>query len=91
MLLACSVHGSSPSCESVLDAFCTIDLSLSPNLTPTDIFAAWVTVFSTHMRFMYTDDGQYSVSIGSIYPLGYTAAKITCRFRRWPLSYWRIP
>ncbi len=67
----CSVHSSSPSCESVLDAFRSIDPSLSPNSTSTDLFASWVTIFSTHMRFTYTNDSQYSISIGSIYPHGY--------------------
>jgi hypothetical protein len=67
----CSVHSSSPSCESVLDAFRSIDPSLSPNSTSTDLFASWVTIFSTHMRFTYTKDGQYSISIGPIYPQGY--------------------
>jgi hypothetical protein len=67
----CSVHSSSPSCESVLDAFRSIDPSLSPNSTSTDLFASWVTLFSTHVRFTYTNDSQYLISIGSIYPQGY--------------------
>ena len=68
----CSVHSSSPSCGSVLDAFRSIDPSLSaPNSNSTDLFASWVTPLSTHVRFIYTNDSQYLVSIGSIYPQGY--------------------
>ena len=67
----CSVHSSSPSCESVLDAFRSIDPSLSPNTTSTDLFASWITLFSTHVRFIYTNNSQYLISIGSIYPQGY--------------------
>jgi hypothetical protein len=67
----CSVHSSSPSCESVLDAFRSIDPSLSPNSTSPDLFASWVTLLSTHVRFTYTNDSQYLISIGSIYPQGY--------------------
>jgi hypothetical protein len=64
----CCVHSTSPSCESVLGAFRSIDPSLS---TSTDLFASWVTLFSTHLRVTYTNDSQYLVSIGSIYPQGY--------------------
>ena len=64
----CSVHSSSPSCKSVLDAFRSIDPSLS---TSTDLFASWVTLFSTHLRFTYTNNGKYSISAGSIFPQGY--------------------
>jgi hypothetical protein len=67
----CNVHSSSPSCESVLDVFRSIDPSLSPNSTSTDLFASWVTLLSTHVRFTYTNDSQYLISIGSIYPQGY--------------------
>ena len=64
----CSVHSTSPSCESVLGAFRSIDPSLS---TSTDLFASWVTLLSTHLRFTYTNDSQYLISIGSIYTQGY--------------------
>ena len=64
----CSVQSTSPSCESVLDAFRSIDPSLS---TSTDLFASWVTLLSTHLRFTYTNDSQYLITIGSIYPQGY--------------------
>jgi hypothetical protein len=64
----CSVHSSSPSCESVLDAFRSIDPSLSSS---TDLFASWVTLLSTHLRFTYANDSKYLVSAGSIYPQGY--------------------
>jgi len=67
----CSVHSSSPPCQGVLDAFRSIDPSLTPNTNSTDLFVSWVTVFSTHVRFTYTNDSQYSISIGSIYPQGY--------------------
>jgi hypothetical protein len=67
----CGVHSSSPSCESVLDAFRSIDPSLSTNPTSTDLFASWDTILSTHMRFTYINDSQYSISSGSIYPQGY--------------------
>jgi hypothetical protein len=64
----CSVHSYSPSCGSVLDAFRSIDPSLS---TSTNLFASWATLLSTHLRFTYTNDSQYLISIGSIYPQGY--------------------
>jgi len=64
----CSVRSSSPSCESVLDAFRSIDPSLS---TSTDLFASWVTLLSTHLRLTYTSDSKYLISTGSIYPQGY--------------------
>ena len=67
----CSVHSSSPSCESVLGAFRSIDPSLSTNSTSTDLFASWFTLLSTHVRFTYTNDSQFLISIGSIYPQGY--------------------
>ena len=65
----CSVRSSSPSCKSVLDAFHAIDPSLSPN-SP-DLFASWITLLSTHVRFAYTNGTQYLIYIGSIYPEGY--------------------
>ena len=64
----CSVHSTFPPCENVLDAFRSIDPSLS---TSTDVFASWVTVLSTHLRFTYTNDSKYLISVGSIYPQGY--------------------
>jgi hypothetical protein len=64
----CSVHSSSPSCKSVLDAFRSIDPSLS---TSTDLFASWETLLSTHLRFTHTNDSKYLISAGSIYPQGY--------------------
>jgi hypothetical protein len=64
----CNVHSYSPSCGSVLDAFRSIDPSLS---TSTDLFASWVSPLSSHVRFTYTNDSQYLISIGSIYPQGY--------------------
>jgi hypothetical protein len=68
----CSVHSTSPSCKSVLDAFRSIDpSSLSPTSTSTDLFASWVTLFSTHIRFTYTNSSNYLISAGSIYPQGY--------------------
>ena len=67
----CNVHSSSPSCESVLDTFRSVDPSLSPNSNSTDLFASWATIFSTHIRFTYTNDSQYLISVGSIYPQGY--------------------
>jgi hypothetical protein len=62
----CGVYSSSPSCGSVLDAFRTIDPSLS-----TDLFASWNTVLSTHARFTYTNASHYLIYIGTIYPEGY--------------------
>jgi len=67
----CSVHSSSPSCHGVLDAFRTIDPSLTPNSNSTDLFASWVTLLSTHIRFKHANDSQYLISTGSIYPKGY--------------------
>ena len=67
----CSVRSTSSPCKSVLDAFYAIDPSLSANSTSADLFASWITVLSTHVRFTYTNAGQYLLSIGSIYPEGY--------------------
>jgi hypothetical protein len=70
----CSVQSTSPSCKSVLDAFRSVDPSLSPNSTSTDLFASWITLFSTHIRFTYTTTNNshyYLISAGSIYPQGY--------------------
>ena len=68
----CGVHSTSPSCKSVLDAFRSIDpSSLSPTSTSNDLFASWATLFSTHIRFTYTNNNQYLISAGSIYPQGY--------------------
>jgi hypothetical protein len=68
----CSVHSTSPSCKSVLDAFRSFDpSSLSPKSTSTDLFASWVTQFSTHIRFACTNSSNYLISAGTIYPQGY--------------------
>lgn len=72
----CSVRSTSPSCKCVLEAFRSIDPSLSPKSTSNDLFAPWVTLFSTHIRFTYNttdNDGHryYLISAGSIYPQGY--------------------
>lgn len=68
----CSVHSTSPSCKSVLDAFRSIDpSSLSPKSTSTDLFASRVTLISTHIRFTCANDSNYLISAGSIYPQGY--------------------
>jgi len=67
----CSVRSSSPSCKTVLDAFRSIDPSLSPNSTSADLFASWDTIISTHIRFTHINDSQYLISAGSIYPQGY--------------------
>ena len=66
--------------QSVLNAFRSINLSVSPNLTSTGPFCPLVSEFSTHTHFTYTNDSQYSVSIG-FHPQGY--GKIPRRFRRW--------
>jgi hypothetical protein len=59
----CSVHSSSPSCQSVLDAFCSIDPSLSPNSNSIDLFASRVTLLSTHVRFTYSNNSQYRIDL----------------------------
>jgi hypothetical protein len=69
--MLCSVHSSSPLCQNVLDAFRSIDPSLSTKSISHDLFASWITVFSTHIRFTFANDNQYSVSVGTIYPQGY--------------------
>jgi hypothetical protein len=63
------VRSSSPSRESILDAFRAIDPTLSSDST--DLFASWNTVLSTHARFTYTNASQYLIYIGTIYPEGY--------------------
>ncbi len=71
--MLCSVHSSSPSCQRVLDAF----RSLSPNSTShhDDPFASWITVFSTHICFTYTNDSQY----GTRFLLGRSTHKATAK------------
>jgi hypothetical protein len=68
-LVLCSVHSTSPSCESVLNDFRTLNNSFSPNTT--DLFAYWRTVLTTHVQFTHRYASQYLVSIGTIYPEGY--------------------
>lgn len=65
----CSVNSPSPSCQSVLDDFRSVDKSLSSDST--DLFVSWDTPFSTHLRFTHTNGSQYSISVGTIYPEGY--------------------
>jgi hypothetical protein len=67
----CSVRSSSPTCGSVLDAFRSIDPTLSSNSSSNDLFVSWDTVYSTHIRFTYTNDSQYLIYVGSIYAEGY--------------------
>jgi hypothetical protein len=68
-LVLCTMHSTSPSCESVLDDFRAVNNSLSPNTT--DLFAYWRTMWATHVQFTHTNAGQYLVSIGTIYPEGF--------------------
>jgi hypothetical protein len=66
----CSVRSSSSSCGSVLDAFRSIDPTLSSNSN--DLFASWDTPLSTHVHFAYNSTaGLYVIYIGSIYAQGY--------------------
>jgi hypothetical protein len=65
----CSVLSSSPSCQSVLANFRSIDESISSNST--DLFASWNGVWATHIRFTHTNDSQYWMSLGTIYSHGY--------------------
>jgi hypothetical protein len=65
----CSVHSTSPSCQSVLDDFQSIDKSISSNSS--DIFFSWITTFSSHIRFAHVNDTQFIIYSGFIYPEGY--------------------
>jgi hypothetical protein len=65
----CSVHSTCSSCQNVLDDFRAIDKSLSSNTT--DLFASWISTFSSHARFTQSNDTQYTLSVGTIYPKGY--------------------
>lgn len=65
----CSVHSTCSSCQNVLDDFHSIDKSLSSNST--DLFASWISTFSSHVRFTRSNDTQYIISVGTIYPEGY--------------------
>jgi hypothetical protein len=71
LTVLCSVVSSSPTCQSVLADFHSVDPSLSSNST--DLFASWNGVFSKHIRFTQSDASQYSylISVGTIYPHGY--------------------
>jgi hypothetical protein len=65
----CSVHSSSSSCLSVLADFRSIDKSLSPNST--NLFVTLITTWTSHVLLTHTNDTQFIISIGSIYPEGY--------------------
>jgi hypothetical protein len=65
----CSVHSTSSSCQSLLDDFRSVDNSISPNSS--DLFVSWETVISSQLRFTYTNDSQFTLSGGTIYPEGY--------------------
>lgn len=65
----CSVHSSSSSCQNVLDDFRSVDKYLSSNST--DLFVSWITVFGSHVRFTHSNDTQYTIYAGTIYPEGY--------------------
>jgi len=67
----CSVRSTSSVCCEVMDTFRTIDKSLTKDCNSTDLFAAWDTLLSTHMRFQRRKDCVYTVTTGSIYPKGY--------------------
>jgi hypothetical protein len=68
-VVLCSVHSTSPSCQSVLDDFRTVNKSISPDST--DLFASFVTLWSTHAQLTHTNASEYLVSLGTIYPEGY--------------------
>ena len=69
-VVLCSVHSTSPSCQSVLDDFGAVNKStISPNSN--DLFASFDTVRSKHVLFTYTNTSKYLISIGTIYPEGY--------------------
>ena len=65
----CGVHSSSSPCQSILDAFRSVDKSLSANST--DLFVSWKTTWSSYLRFTHTTGSQYTVYSGLIYPEGY--------------------
>ena len=65
----CSVHSSSPSCQSVLGDFRAINKSISPDST--DLFASFITLWSKHAHLTYTNANKYLISLGTIYPEGY--------------------
>jgi len=64
----CGVESTSPSCQSVLNDFRSIDKSLSANST--DLFASWKTPLSSNILFA-PNGTEYVVFVGSIYPEGY--------------------
>jgi len=64
----CSVESTSPSCQSVLNDFRSIDKSLSANSM--DLFVSWKTPFSSNFR-LTANGTQYVLFVGSIYPEGY--------------------
>jgi hypothetical protein len=65
----CSVHSTSPSCQSVLDDFRAVTKSISPNST--DLFSSFNTLWSSHAHFTHTNASKYLISLGTIYPEGY--------------------
>jgi hypothetical protein len=65
----CSVHSTSPSCQSVLGDFRSLNKSVS--LNSTDLFASFNTVWSKHAYFTPTNACKYLISLGTIYPEGY--------------------
>jgi hypothetical protein len=65
----CSVRSSSPSCQSVLADFRSVDKSLSSNST--DLFASWKSTWASHVRLTHANGTDFILSVGSIYPKGY--------------------
>jgi hypothetical protein len=65
----CGVYSSSSPCQSILDAFRSVDKSLSANST--DLFVSWKSTWSSYLRFTQTIGSQYMVYSGLIYPEGY--------------------
>jgi hypothetical protein len=68
-VVLCSVHNSSPSCQSVLDDFRAVNTSILPNST--DLFASFITVHTKHAQLTPTNASRYLISLGTIYPEGY--------------------
>ncbi|KAF7793989.1 hypothetical protein EIP86_005115 [Pleurotus ostreatoroseus] len=63
----CSPSSTSHYCTQVLDTFSSV-MSLN---NATDLYAAWTTTWSTHLRFIHRTGNDFGVEITTIYPAGY--------------------
>jgi len=85
----CSSSSQSDACRHVLHDFGLIDEApQQPSMTHEALFASWLSVFTTHARFVPIDEDltstagrRYLVNFGTLYPTGY--GRDTTPFAHW--------